>query len=96
MLATGLKSATWFGRIFFGNMLNKCKTTIGALRHDKGYHCTLAADVPRIPLEHVSTPPLSDPHHPRTYAVSTYVPHDPTPPNPTMVLSKRSVVPAVQ
>ena len=36
-------------------MLNlKCKTTIGALRHDKGYHCTLAANVQSVDLLSVS------------------------------------------
>ena len=71
-------------------MLNK-RTTIEALRHDNRYHCTLATNAPRTLLEHVSTRLLSDTHHPRTYAFPTQVPHDPTPPNPTMVQAKRSV-----
>ena len=75
------KSATCCGRIFVGNMLNK-RTTIEALRRDNRYHCTLATNAPRTLLEHVSTPLLSDPHHPRTHAFPTQVPHDPTPPNP--------------
>ena len=88
------KSATCCGRIFVGNMLNK-RTTIEALRRDNRYHCTLATNAPRTLLEHVSTPLLSDPHHPRTHAFPTQVPHDPTPPNPTMVQAKRSVSPHV-
>ena len=51
---------------------------------------------PRILLEHVSTPPLWDPHHLHTCAFSTEGPRDAAPPNSTAVQSKRLASPHVE
>ena len=48
-------SCLYCSRLCFGNMKNKLQ------HHDRGSvpcHCTLTTNVPRILLEHVSTPPL--------------------------------------